>query len=280
MGIFEGCLLACDIDGTLLFGNFIPQRNIEKIEYFVSEGGFFSLSTGRTSVALSDITSKIGCISPSVLANGSVIYDFDSSSAITERVLSEKALSMVVEVINTLHIGVEMHTASGLYVPLRSAATDLHEQYESMTAIFTDFKTASKDNINKVIYFLEDEKQYEILLKISEAYLCDCVFYKTSTYIGGVRQNYFEQLPKDVSKAGALSEICKIFHIKKGGFFAIGDYYNDVEMLRRADISAVPCESPDDVKNEATVTVGSVQTGAVADFIEYLEEIFKNGQAN
>ena len=51
-------------------------------------------------------------------------------------------------------------------------------------------------------------------------------------------------------------------------------------MIRDADISAVPCESPDDVKNEATVVVGPARSGAVADFIEYLEEIFKNGQAN
>ena len=44
MGIFSGCLFACDIDGTLLINGVINPRNIEKIEYFVSEGGCFSLS--------------------------------------------------------------------------------------------------------------------------------------------------------------------------------------------------------------------------------------------
>ena len=33
MGIFNGAILLCDIDGTLLENNTIPQRNIEKINF-------------------------------------------------------------------------------------------------------------------------------------------------------------------------------------------------------------------------------------------------------
>ena len=46
MGIFSGCLLACDIDGTLMVNGEINPRNIEKIDFFMNEGGYFSLSTG------------------------------------------------------------------------------------------------------------------------------------------------------------------------------------------------------------------------------------------
>ena len=41
MGIFDGCLLACDVDGTLVENGNINPKNIEKIEYFMSEGGHF-----------------------------------------------------------------------------------------------------------------------------------------------------------------------------------------------------------------------------------------------
>ena len=280
MGIFDGCLLACDIDGTLLYDNVLPQRNIDKIKYFVSEGGAFSLATGRTSLALYDVTSKISCISPSVLSNGCVIYDFQRSAPIYEKVLSKKALEMVEQVVKTVDIGIEMHSADDVFVPKRSRYTDLHEQYESMTAKFVEFSAAAKYNINKVIYFLENEQNAQALFEISTGYSNECDFYRTSTCIGGERQNYFEQIPKGISKAAALDELCNILSIKKGGYFAIGDYYNDVPMLKAADISAVPCDSPDDVKTAATVTVGSAADGAVADFIDYLEEIFKDGQTN
>ena len=32
MGIFEGCLLACDIDGTLMENGYINPKNIEKMK--------------------------------------------------------------------------------------------------------------------------------------------------------------------------------------------------------------------------------------------------------
>ena len=39
MGLFSDCLFGCDIDGTLLANGVINPHNIEKIEYFISEGG-------------------------------------------------------------------------------------------------------------------------------------------------------------------------------------------------------------------------------------------------
>ena len=39
MGLFENCLLACDIDGTLLISDYLPPENVKAIEFFISEGG-------------------------------------------------------------------------------------------------------------------------------------------------------------------------------------------------------------------------------------------------
>ncbi|MBR4762510.1 MAG: HAD-IIB family hydrolase [Clostridia bacterium] len=280
MGIFNGCLLACDIDGTLISGEYLPERNVEMIKYFVSEGGAFSLSTGRTAAAISMITSKIDCISPSVLGNGSVIYDFKKNAAIAESCLPGEALLMAREVLRHCDMGMEFHSASGLLVPSRSAASDLHEEYESMKPVFLNLDTCLEARVNKIIYFIETKEQEEVLAAVSAKYADKCTFYNTCAFIGGVKQNYLEQLPSGVSKAGALASLLKMLNIKKGGYFAIGDYYNDVPMVKAADIGAVTAEAPEDVKQAADKVVGSAADGAVADFIEYLKERFKNGQAN
>ena len=274
MGRFDRCLLASDIDGTLITGKLFPERNIRKIQDFVNEGGSFSLSTGRTVLALGDITSKIECISPSVLSNGCVIYDFKKDEPISEKLLPENTLKMVQKVIDESGVGVEIHTAKRAFVPNRSAMTDLHELYENMSAEFVSFEDIAGEKVNKVIYFIENETQGKEVRRISEEYKGECDFYDTCAFINGVKQNYIEQLPKGVSKAQALKELCRILDVKDGGFFAIGDYYNDVPMLKSADISAVPLEAPEDVKSAASMVVGSVAGGAVADFIKYLEEVF------
>ena len=64
----------------------------------------------------------------------------------------------------------------------------------------------------------------------------------------GVTHNYLEVVPSGVSKATAINKLCEIFNIKKGFSYAIGDYYNDVPMLKNADISAATAGAPDDVK--------------------------------
>ncbi len=44
-------------------------------------------------------------------------------------------------------------------------------------------------------------------------------------------------------------------------------------MIKCADISAVPQDTPDDIKTYADFAAGSCENGAVADFIDYLTEI-------
>ena len=66
-------------------------------------------------------------------------------------------------------------------------------------------------------------------------------------------------------------ELAKILNIKKGGIFAIGDYYNDVEMLQFADISGTTAQAPNDIKKLVNFVGGPCNKGAVADFIEYLK---------
>ena len=46
---FKGILFCTDLDGTLLptDGQEVSARNMEAIRYFQSEGGLFTLATGR-----------------------------------------------------------------------------------------------------------------------------------------------------------------------------------------------------------------------------------------
>ena len=53
----------------------------------------------------------------------------------------------------------------------------------------------------------------------------------------------------------------------------MGDYYNDLEMIKKADISAATDNAPEDVKLYADFVAGRCEDGAVADFIDYLAKI-------
>lgn len=281
MGIFDGCLLACDIDGTLIVNEHIPQNNIDKIKYFVAEGGKFSLATGRTAGAISHATSKLDCIAPSIVANGSMIYDIKGDKAIYELFVPKSDYHIVKAVIDGCNtVGVEAHTGKQVILLNETQETIDHEKYENIDAIVLDYESSLQYNWNKVLYLFTDLEEAKKVKEIISGITNDSEFVDTSAMIDKKRRHYYEQVPKNVSKASTLKILCEKLNIKEGCCFAIGDYLNDIGMIKTADVGATLCDSPDEVKQVADVVVGTAQNGAVAEFIDYLTERMLNNGCN
>ena len=276
MGIFSGCLFACDIDGTLMSSGKINPRNIEKIEFFMNEGGYFSLSTGRTVGAVGPVLDKIKRISPSVVANGCMIYDYENKKTLDELFLPENEYYIAKKVLDMgLNVGIEAHSGEKILTIKETQETRDHQEYEWISGENVSFEEASKYRWNKVVYFFDNEKELALVKAMIAKEKAVSAFSDTSAVIAGRKRKYYEQFPAGVSKASELDKLKNILKIEKGCYFAMGDYYNDLEMIKNADISAVPEDTPDDIKAYADYIAGSCEDGAVADFIEYLTKIRK-----
>ncbi len=276
MGIFDGCLLASDIDGTLLLNNYLPQENLEKIEYFIREGGAFALATGRTVGAVSSVTSRIENLSPSIVANGSVIYDFNNDTALYEQFVPTEDRYIVKKVLEGCStVGIEIHSGKQVLVVNVNQETLDHENYENLVAIPLDYEAALSYNWNKVLYLFGNEDEAKVVKQIISNCKHNSQFVDTTAIIDGRRRYYYEHVPKNISKATTLKILCEKLDIKQGCCYAIGDYYNDLEMIKTADVGAALVDSPDEVKAVANTIVGTAKNGAVAGFIDYLTEIRK-----
>ena len=57
---FENIILASDIDGTFIFhGEPLPTVNLEKIRYFIDNGGKFTFSSGRNHIDIYSVIPSI-----------------------------------------------------------------------------------------------------------------------------------------------------------------------------------------------------------------------------
>ena len=57
---FEGILITTDLDGTLLNDeHIIPKENLDAIEYFKENGGYFTFITGRPTVIIGDLYNTV-----------------------------------------------------------------------------------------------------------------------------------------------------------------------------------------------------------------------------
>ncbi len=272
MGKFSGCLLACDVDGTLVCGDIFPQRNIEKIAQFVKEGGIFSLATGRSVGAVNMVLSRIKeYIGPSVVANGCMIYDYGKDEVVLNSTIPDDVKELVFEAAEKFEgFGIELHSGWKTFLYKDEPEVRDHQSYEGLSGKPATRKEVENLGWNKALFTNVNPDEHQ---KIDEFFKEKCknaVCVPTNADIYGRKRHYREILPKGVNKASALSELVKILSIKKGGFFAIGDYMNDISMLKIADISACPKTSPDEVKSVCDFLTVSADNGAVADFIDYL----------
>ena len=280
MKLFENCLLASDVDGTLVDTGRIAQRNLEAIKYFCDEGGTFVIATGRSSGAVSQVFSLVdkSLVGPCVFLNGGMIYDVTAEKALYATVLPEHTKEFV-KAVAEKHpdIGIEVHSDSRIFVLNATAESELHEDYESLDREYVTFDEIKDEEWNKVLYACDDQAACDALADtlrdIGEG---ECYFVQTGVVISGVMHIYYEQMPLGTNKASGLKKLCEILNIKEGGCFAVGDFYNDVEMLSAADISATMADSPEDIKEIVNFVGGACLDGGVADFIEYLSKIQKS----
>lgn len=283
MGLFDGCLLASDIDGTLLANGNVARRTVDRVKWFVSEGGTFALSTGRSVGAVSMVLERLpGLIGPSVVANGCMIYDYSAQKILYEKVLPEEDHSIIRMIYEKFpEIGIELHSGERVLVPRRNQEILVHEVYEKLDSELVTLEEAEKYSWTKGLLAsdepdgLEPVKQFVSTLEPKGSH-----FINTIAVIGGRNRHYYEHIPMGTSKATALEKLHEFVDIKKGCCFAIGDYYNDLEMIKWADIGAVTSEAPEDLKQQADFIAGTAEEGAVADFIEYLSKIVSEDTGN
>ena len=276
MGIFDGCLMTSDVDDTLVSSGYIHPKNIEKIEYFMQEGGMFSVATGRTANAISTVTTALKRFSPSVVANGCVVFDYENNKVLHQEIMPQKDHKLLKAVIEKkLNVGCEIHSGIDSYTLLRNSEADFHQEYEGFKAPDCSFDKIDLLDWNKVVFLTEDIDEFDKIKQIAEDLEISSRLISSCMNNNGVRHSFLEVVPNGVSKASAISKLCDIFEISKDKIFAIGDFYNDVPMLENAAISAATAGAPDDVKAVCDYVTIACEDGAVADFIDYLTEIYK-----
>ena len=78
---FTGLMLVCDMDGTLLNSKLeVSDENVRAIEYFVDNGGVFTIATGRMELGVRKYLRILPVNAPVILYNGALIYDFEKEN--------------------------------------------------------------------------------------------------------------------------------------------------------------------------------------------------------
>lgn len=266
-GRFAGCLLVSDLDGTLVSAGMIPEKNLEAVRYFIKEGGRFALATGRSIEAARPFAMAAGSNCASIVFNGAIGYDYEKETSLWQESLPAAAKAVIPGILKRFpQIGVEVHSGRKLYVLNRTPDVDWHIAYEGIQDEDAAFADVKGKDWTKVLFAMGEETGMAALHGYCEGISLEgAYFLKTADC-------YYELTCGGVSKGAALSRLAGLLGVDKARTFAIGDYYNDVELVQAAGVGCLVETAPRELHGLAQHIACSCEKGAVADFIAYLDQ--------
>lgn len=265
MGIFSGCLLASDIDGTLLEKNIVPEQNLKKIDYFIANGGVFTIATGRMIKTSLDLYKLSHANAPLIANQGGAIYDFNSNRYLFQKFLSPEAKSDLRLLRQAFpDIGIEIMSGNKNYSLQINQISVWHAEYQS-TKLTPPPANYEQFEWEKVLIMPATLNEFERLENFCKRFTSCCfqISYRQDEF------TFYEMISPEVNKGLALQMLKKLTGAKQS--FGIGDFYNDKELIQLADVGAAVAEAPEEIKKYAKYVTCPCCDGAVADFIEQIE---------
>lgn len=267
--LYSKWLLVSDIDGTLNTKSFkLPENNKMAIQEYVENGGNFTLCSGRNLQSLSIHYNKLGIDTPAIYLNGAGIYDFSEKKIIYENPITPEGETIILNMLSKYKLAqLTVFSADKLYLVTRKCIYGLVvSKLDNL-----DYKLCKNVNdvprniwgkvsffaTKRVIFKLENEFKSE---ELSDVFEC----FRTSPYT-------LEVVNKGVNKGNAVLKLAELLGVEKKNTAAIGDYYNDVDMLKRVEHPVCCGQAPDDIKAISEYVTCHCNDGAVADFINYIK---------
>lgn len=260
-------IILSDMDGTLLNSKKqISDTDRETIERFTAMGGKFTVATGRTLQSFEQYRSMIDLPMPVVMYNGGGIYDYANEKMLYSRFLPCNAREIAAELLRLMpELGGEVLTSDGTYVFSNTDYMQYHTRICGITPEFADIDDIPDNGWFKVLFTIAPEEIPNLELLVRHlGYDKEMDFVKSSDI-------FLEMLPKGSSKGSALNEYRRLEGMEDMTFVAIGDFNNDIEMLKAADIGACPANAEEEVKKSSDIILEHTNDeGAVAELIEYI----------
>lgn len=256
-GKFSGFLICSDFDGTLTCdGRTVPRANLEAIERFESEGGLFTVASGRFPGQIAAIPDL--CINTfAVAVNGSVIADISERPP---RLLWAAEVDR--EVVRRL--GEKFDEMADI------DALIIHSAEDSVT-----LRHGAPENpelmrraLSRPVYKFILMRDPVITPEIREYAMREFpeVEFEQSWPAG------LEGRPKNAGKGNAVAKLAWLLggREKIHTVIAVGDYENDISMIKYADIGYATANAAENVKAAADRVTVSNRDGAIAAIIKDL----------
>ena len=279
MGKFTGVLLASDFDNTLVYTEsalkglapmpeLLPE-NRQAIEYFMAEGGTFSIATGRALPSFEIVRPGLPMNGPTILFNGAAIYDFKAKQYLCTAFLPDTVRPHIMQVLDAWpEAAVELYHDDNAIFALQAnelTLAHLHLTHEATKMLETIDQAPSP--ISKALFEIVPEKMAAL-----HRYVTDMPW--ASRYEIVPSSSFLLELTaKGASKGDMVQRLAQLLHIAPQNVYCVGDHANDLGMLAVSAIPFAPANAIESVRQMPGIHIlPDARNGTIAALIRQLDE--------
>lgn len=249
-----------DLDGTLgVEGAGIPSKNRQAIREFVEQGGKFGVCTGRSPQSAKAFLQDIPVNVPSVVNGGCTLCKLDTGETWEELEVPEQALPFALAFMKDFpEISLVIVNNEGYW----QAGAEGDSVTEHKYPVLPIEKIAKP--WYRVIFMADPKGSLQIAQKAQK---CK----PAGVRIEHTAPDFVEIMHEGAGKYTALKRLCAYMDISLSQVVFVGDFYNDLEVIKHVGLSACVAGAPKEVKECCTWVLSDCMEGAVAELIERLQ---------
>ncbi|MFD2613221.1 Cof-type HAD-IIB family hydrolase [Paenibacillus gansuensis] len=254
-------LIALDVDGTLLTDDHQLTENTKNtIRKVYEEGCGIVLCTGRSPVSTLPVMEKLGLSGTLITHNGAATVASADRSVIHEFSYNVAEIEPLIRYCRDHQIQFDVNTAFEMYVEqMTPEAQDMYAQFYITPKVVADVLALETPIVKFTCFAARDiidriEKEWALL----------------STELRIIRSGdaFIDVMHSHANKGSALKALAGTRNISSEEVIAIGNYYNDIEMIQFAGMGIAMDNSPDAVKAAADAVTSSNNEDGVHKAIE------------
>ena len=281
--------IAIDIDGTLLnSAGELTKYTIDTIRKVTDKGIKVVLTSGRVTDSVKGIASKLNADNHIICDNGATIVDLNNNEIVFSKYIEKETILKLVEVCLTNNIYYMVFTNKEIIVKdLQHMALAFYKQRHHLKDEATgisQIKFAGIDYIKQVsepftrlIVCDQDRAIYNSIVNKLKNF--DDIALLAAPHISNkiikdgdkdlvLSYSYAEILAKDTNKWTAIKSLTNKLGIKTEEIMAIGDNFNDIEMIQNAGLGVAMNNGNPVAKEVAAVIAPSNNEDGVAKVME------------
>jgi Cof subfamily protein (haloacid dehalogenase superfamily) len=244
-------LIALDVDGTLLNDRYeLTERTKRTVRDVHEAGATIVLCTGRSPVNTLPLMEELGLEGTLITHNGAATISSGDRRIVHQFPFAVEQLAELVRYCRERKIHLDVCTPFRLYIE-----TDLSEAEAAMYRKFM----LEPDRLDDVLALGEAPVKFTVFGDKAAINRVEEDWRNMSLPLTVLRSgDYFiDIMHPEATKGNALKRLAESLGIERSQVMAIGNYYNDLEMIRFAGLGVAMENSPDEVKREADVVTAS-----------------------